>query len=104
MKSLLLVGGVILIVVGSAFLAGRNSEQVGVDLLLFSLNGIPLWGVLIGAFLLGGLLAGLALSWPLLRLRLKLRMQARQITRLEQEVHGLRTLPLPDEVSGVREG
>ena len=104
MRGLVWLGGVVIIAGAAAVLAVRNATPVDVDLLVGALSGAPLWGVMLGSFFVGALLVATILSWPYLRLRLRIRTQARQITRLEQEVHGLRTLPLPDEVSGVREG
>jgi uncharacterized integral membrane protein len=103
-KGLVLLGTAVIVAAAVAWLAIRNDERVTVDLLVTSLPDLALWQVLLGAFLCGGLAAAAALSWPYARLRLRVRNQARQITRLEQEVHGLRTLPLPDELPSAREG
>ena len=40
-----------------------------------------------------------ALAWPLFRLRMRVRRQERGIDELEQEIHGLRTLPISDEAA-----
>jgi uncharacterized membrane protein YciS (DUF1049 family) len=96
-RALLLLGAVLAIAVVAVLLATRNDAPVSMDLLVFAATDVPLWGVLLGALATGGALVAGVLSWPYLRLRLRVRSQARQITRLEQEVHGLRTLPLPDE-------
>ena len=99
MKGLLLLAAVVGVAVAAVLLATQNDAPVTVNLLVFTVHDVPLWRVLLGAFVAGGTVVALVLSWPYLRLRLRVRGQARQITRLEQEVHGLRTLPLPDEES-----
>lgn len=82
-------------VVAYAVYLGRQLEgTVDLDLLFMQLPGVRLWAVMLGAFGLGAAGTGLGVAWPLLRLRLGVRRQGRQISRLEQEVHGLRTLPL----------
>ncbi|MEE8556618.1 MAG: LapA family protein [Myxococcota bacterium] len=100
--------GVLVAVVVVALVAGLffngNPEPVTVNLLFSTRPDVPLWRALLGSFITGGLAVAGVASWPYLRLRLRVRTQARQITRLEQEVHGLRTLPLPDEEQSVREG
>ncbi len=94
-----LISIVVLVAVAgfAAFLVYNNLEQVSISLVFTVLEGVPLWGALLGTLVLGAFLAGLACLWPLLRLRLQVRRQARQITRLEREIHGLRTLPLEEE-------
>jgi uncharacterized membrane protein YciS (DUF1049 family) len=94
---------VVVVAAVAVFLVSGNSAPVALNLLV-TVTEVPLWSVLLGSFVSGGLIIGLLVTWPYLRLRLRARTQARQITRLEQEVHGLRTLPLPDEESGAQEG
>lgn len=103
MRGLVVLGGVVLIAGLGAWLTIANGDRVTVHLLVGSIADVPLWAVLLGSFLTGGGVVAGVLTWPYLRLRLRVRSQARQITRLEQEVHGLRTLPLPDEATGTRE-
>lgn len=103
MKGLVVLGAVVVVVTVAAFLVNGNPEPVTVNLLLSTLPDVPLWRALLGSLIAGGLAVAGVASWPYLRLRLRVRTQARQITRLEQEVHGLRTLPLPDEETSVRE-
>lgn len=55
---------------------------------------IPLWKALLGAAGLGGLTLGLPLGFVLIRSRLEGRHYRKQVNRLEDEVHGLRNLPL----------
>ena len=76
----------------------HNSQPIGIDLWLRQYNDVPLWGGLVGVAAVGGLIALFALAPSLVRLRLRARRQVRSIGELEQEVHGLRTLPLSDEI------
>lgn len=103
MKGIVVLATVVLAAVAAAWLTFQNHELVTVHLILVSFADVPLWGVLLGSFLCGGVVVALILSWPYTRLRLRARSQARHITRLEQEVHGLRTLPLPDEIPQARQ-
>ena len=42
-------------------------------------------------------LATLLFAWPLARAKLATRRQTKRIAQLEQEIHGLRTLPIASE-------
>jgi uncharacterized integral membrane protein len=86
----------------AAFFVAWNGEHVRIHLLFASLEGIPLWGVVLAAFALGAAVVAAVAGFSLLRLRFQLRGQRREIGRLEQEVHGLRTLPLEPEDAGAR--
>ncbi len=97
MRGLISIVVLVIIVGFAAFMVHNNSERVSINLIFTVFGGGPLWGALLGTLVLGAVLAGLACLWPLLRLRLDVRRQHRQITRLEQEIHGLRTLPLEEE-------
>ena len=103
MRGLFVLGIVVAVAAVVVFLVSGNAQPVMVNLLVTQAE-VSVWRVLLGSFVAGGLVIGLLVTWPYLRLRLRVRTQARQITRLEQEVHGLRTLPLPDEESGAQEG
>jgi uncharacterized membrane protein YciS (DUF1049 family) len=99
---------VLLVFLGVAVLAAlivsNNPQPVDINMLFTTAAGVPLWRAMGISFVSGGLLVALVLLWPYTRVRLRTRLQARQITRLEQEIHGLRTLPLPDQESGAQEG
>jgi uncharacterized integral membrane protein len=84
----------------------RNAKPVEhVDWIFGSADAVPLWCALGTSILVGGALAALALSVPVVRLRLRVRRAERRIAQLEREVHGLRTLPLDEEIRDVsREG
>ena len=108
MRGLISIVVLVIIVGFAAFMVHNNSERVSINLIFTVFGGVPLWGALLGTLVLGAILAGLACLWPLLRLRLNVRRQHRQIARLEQEIHGLRTLPLEEEAhttdASAREG
>jgi hypothetical protein len=42
----------------------------------------------------------LLLVWPITRAKMQTRRQAKRIAELEQEVHGLRTLPIARDAAG----
>ncbi len=100
MKPVLLVVGLLVVGAVAALLAQSNAGEVSVSLLFAQAEAVPLWRALFVAFAFGVLATGAASIWPLLRLRLSVRRQRRRISLLEQEVHGLRTLPLHEELSG----
>ena len=56
-----------------------------------------LWGAMVASARVGAALASLLFAWPLARTKLQSRRQARRIAQLEQEIHGLRTLPIAGE-------
>lgn len=88
----------LVVVVGyAAWLVSENGKPVDIDLIFAQLQQVPAWLVILGSLLLGALAAGLAVSWPMLRYRLRLRRSRQRIAELEQELHGLRTLPLEVE-------
>jgi hypothetical protein len=82
--------------------AMRNLETVErVDWVFGSAHAVPLWCVLAASLLVGSALTALGFSLPALRMRLRLRRAERRVAELEREVHGLRTLPLDDELRDV---
>ncbi len=92
-----MVGYVVALVLG-------NRAGTAVDLVFSEPVNLPLWAVIAGSVGLGAILAASGLSWPMVRNRLRLRRQSQRIARLEQEIHGLRTLPLTEDedATGVR--
>jgi hypothetical protein len=95
--------GATLFLVLAALRNGATVERV--DWVFGSAHAVPLWCALGSSLLFGVALAVVALSVPALRLRLRLRRAERRISQLEREVHGLRTLPLDEEIRDVsREG
>ena len=58
-----------------------------------------LWGAMVASAVLGAVASMLLVTWPLLRMKLQSRKHSRRIAELEQEVHGLRTLPIASDSS-----
>ena len=95
------LAAIVALVVGAlvVYAAWLNPEPVAqVDWVFGRAQGVPLWRVLAVSGLLGSVLTALVLMLPALRLKLRLRRAQRRIAQLEQEVHGLRTLPLDEEI------
>ena len=61
-----------------------------------------LWAAMVASAIAGAGAAILLTSWPLLRLKLQSRRHARRIAELEQELHGLRTLPIANDPAAPR--
>jgi uncharacterized integral membrane protein len=72
---------------------GGNDEPVAIDL-LFGERSVPLWSALLGAFVLGALVAGLSLTWELAKKSVVARRYRKRMAGLESEIHQLRNLPL----------
>lgn len=58
-----------------------------------------LWAAMVASAIVGSAATMLLTTWPLLRLKLQSRRHARRIAQLEQEIHGLRTLPIASDAS-----
>jgi uncharacterized integral membrane protein len=58
-----------------------------------------LWGAMVASAVVGAAASMLLVTWPLLRLKLQTRKHTRRIAQLEQEVHGLRTLPIASDAA-----
>ena len=99
MRVVLRILGLVVIVGYAAWLVSLNAAPVDVDLGFKDWPAVQSWLVILGSLLLGALAAGLACSWPIVRYRLRLRRSRQRIGELEQELHGLRTLPLGDEAA-----
>ncbi len=80
-----------------ALVGTRNDELVDLKLFFYTLEQYSLGLVVLGAFLVGVGLTALVFSWPIVAVRLRLRRESRRVAQLEQEVHGLRTLPLSED-------
>ena len=65
---------------------------------------LPLWQGLLAAAAVGGVTVGLPLFFLLIRSRLEGRHYRKQVGRLEDEVHGLRNLPLEENRKNPVEG
>ncbi len=80
--------------------AYHNTGQIpAIDLVFTTATEVPVWMALFGSALFGAAIALVVLAWPLFRLRMRVRRQERSIDEFEQEIHGLRTLPLSDEAA-----
>ena len=99
MKAFLRLVMAVLLAVMVAYFVAANQQPVLVRLLGVTLEE-PLWMALLVAVLAGAAVALGACSWSIVRLKLQARRQARRIADLEQEVHGLRTLPIASAIAG----
>ncbi|MFQ5513130.1 MAG: lipopolysaccharide assembly protein LapA domain-containing protein [Myxococcota bacterium] len=97
MRALLVLAALVLAGSYAAWITFRNDQIVSVDLVLTAFEAVPLWQALLASFVLGALLAGLGAGLSIVRLQLQLHRSRREVERLEQEIHGLRTLPLVEE-------
>lgn len=77
--------------------AAMNGEPVSVQYFFGEVEGTPMWGVLLGAFGAGFVVAAVLLLFQLAKLGIVARRQRREIGRLEAEIHELRNLPLASE-------
>jgi uncharacterized integral membrane protein len=75
------------------FVSGNQSET-SVDLVFIQLPQVPLWTLLLGAFALGALSAGVSLVYELAKKSFATRRYRKQMAGLESEIHQLRNLPL----------
>lgn len=96
MKTLLRVLLGLIPAVYLAFLVNGNPELTKLNL-LFGEMMVPVWLLVLAATLAGAAIASLSFAWPLLRGRMRLRKATQRVAVLEQEVHGLRTLPLAEQ-------
>jgi uncharacterized integral membrane protein len=76
-----------------------NGDPVSVNLLLVQWP-TKVWGALVAAAVFGAAAATIVLVWPVIRLKVQVRRQTKRIAELEQEIHGLRTLPIASEPAG----
>jgi uncharacterized integral membrane protein len=58
-----------------------------------------LWAAMVASAIVGAGATLLLTSWPLMRLKLQSRRHIKRIAQLEQEIHGLRTLPIASDAS-----
>ena len=90
----LVVGALVAALVVYAVLS--NGQEVIVAL-PFVAWPTKLWGAMVASALVGAGVATLLFAWPLARAKLAARRQAKRIAQLEQEIHGLRTLPIASD-------
>ena len=94
MKMLFFGALLIAVTLYAALLVSSNSATILLNLPLIQEVETTLWMGVLAAFVSGALLIGLVSAFSILRLRLELRRRNQEIATLEQEVHGLRTMPL----------
>ena len=76
-----------------------NGEPITVNFLLVQWP-TKVWGALVAAAAFGAVAAAIVLIWPVIRLKVQARRQSKRIAELEQEIHGLRTLPIAGDTAG----
>lgn len=90
----LIAAGLLAALVVHTVLSNATVVEVRLPFLVWPME---LWRALVSAALIGAAAAALLFGWPLARAKLQERRQARRIAQLEQEIHGLRTLPIASE-------
>jgi uncharacterized membrane protein YciS (DUF1049 family) len=76
-----------------------NGEPITVNFLIVQWP-TKVWGALVASAAFGAVAAVLVLIWPVIRLKVQSRRQSKRIAELEQEIHGLRTLPIAGDAAG----
>jgi len=89
----------LLLAAGVAYFVAANQQPVPVRLLGVTLEK-PLWMSLLASVVAGAAVALGGCSWSIVRLKLQARRQGKRIAELEQEIHGLRTLPIAADAAG----
>jgi uncharacterized integral membrane protein len=98
MRSWVSIGTAVLFAALLVYTVISNTVEVTVVLPLWQWR-TKLWAAMIGSAIVGAVAATLMVTWPLLRLKLQQRRHTRRIAELEQEIHGLRTLPIAGDSS-----
>ena len=80
-----------------ALFAINNSETVTLNLVLGEVGPLPLSLFSILSAVFGAAITATVLGWTVAGARMQARRDAKRIAELEQEVHGLRTLPMVEE-------
>ena len=97
MRFLLLLLGAALFVsalTGGWTFAANNAVPVDLDLIGLQLQGVALWKALLGAVAGGAAVTAFFLSFGWMRSAMVGRRFRKMVTKLEKEVHELRSLPL----------
>ncbi len=87
------------LVLGWGF-ASRNAEPVAVNYVVGELPSVPLWGVILGSFAVGALVATSFSLFELAKQGLVARRYRKTAEGLESEIHQMRNLPLVSEDGG----
>lgn len=72
----------------------KNTYEVQMVLPFIAQGELPTWLICVLSAAVGASVTSLALSFPILRRGAQVRRDTKKIAKLEQELHGLRTLPL----------
>ncbi len=97
LRRLTAVLAIALLVVVARLFPDRNGDPVTVNFLLGSTPEIPLWVVVLGAFVIGAAVSAVLFGLFLIRSKLQRRRYQKAVANLEDEVHQLRTLPISAE-------
>jgi uncharacterized integral membrane protein len=84
--------------------ASTNAIEIPVDLVFFQTPAAPIWVVLLIAFGVGVLLAGVSLFYVVVKKNLVARRYRKAVRGLESEIHQLRNLPLAATDSALPSG
>lgn len=101
MRSWFSIAAAVLLAVLIVFVVFSNDTEVTVVLPLVQWR-TKLWGAMLASAVVGAGAAVVLVTWPLLRLKLQTRRHSKRIAELEQELHGLRTLPIANELPAPR--
>jgi uncharacterized integral membrane protein len=84
--------------------ASTNATEITVELIFFQTPATPIWVVLLIAFGVGALSAGVSLLYLVLKKNLVARRYRKAVRGLESEIHQLRNLPLAATDSALPSG
>lgn len=96
MRSWVSIGSAVLLAALIGYTVVSNTDPVTVVLPMWKWQ-TKSWAAMIAAAIVGSVATSLIVSWPMVRLKLQARRQTKRIAELEQEVHGLRTLPIASD-------
>ncbi len=93
-RRILWVAAAAALVLGGIRFSEKNATPVAVHYFFGESAAVKLWAVIAGAFTAGFLVAAVLMFFETIRNRWQVRSCRKQITRLEEEIRGLRNLPL----------
>ena len=99
MKGWISLAFVVLVAAVVVALVVGNGEPITVNLLIVQWP-TKVWGALVAAAAFGAVAAASVLVFQVIRLKVQARRYSKRIADLEQEVHGLRTLPIAGDIAG----
>jgi uncharacterized integral membrane protein len=100
-RRLLLVVVFVALLVTGWRLAGDNAQEVTVHYVFGQIEAVPIWLVVLAAFLAGAAVVALLGMVGAAKLRLEARRYRKAVRSLEAEVHQLRNLPLTADEADV---